>query len=67
VDVELERLSKHLSAMRERLLELLLAADLGDGVKVHGPRNPSLRLPNTLSIGLPGVEARVLLERVRGA
>lgn len=67
VDVELERLSKHLAAMRERLLELLMAADLGDGVKVHGPRNPSLRLPNTLSIGVPGVEARVLLERVRGA
>ncbi|CAM9277030.1 unnamed protein product [Ectocarpus fasciculatus] len=64
VDVELERLSKHLAAMRERLLGLLMAANLVDGVKVHGPRNPSLRLPNTLSIGLPGVEARVLLERL---
>lgn len=65
VDAELDRLSKHLAAMREHLLELLLAADLGEGVRVHGPRDPSLRLPNTLSIGIPGVEARVLLEKVR--
>lgn len=64
VDTELDQLSKHLAAMRERLLELLLAADLGEGVRVHGPRDPSLRLPNTLSIGIPGVEARVLLEKV---
>lgn len=64
VDVELARLSDHLAAMRARLLDILLAADLGEGVKVHGPRDPSLRLPNTLSIGIPGVEARVLLEKV---
>lgn len=50
--------------MRARLLAILLAAGLGEGVKVHGPRDPSLRLPNTLSVGIPGVEARVLLERV---
>ncbi len=66
VNVELDRLSKHLAAMRARLLDLLLEAGLGEGVKVHGPRDPSLRLPNTLSIGIPGVEARVLLERVSG-
>lgn len=66
VDVELEQLSEHLSAMRARLLEVLLAAGLGAGVKVHGPRDPSLRLPNTLSIGIPGLEARVLLEKVGG-
>lgn len=66
VDVELARLSDHLAAMRARLLDILLAADLGEGVKVHGPRDPSLRLPNTLSIGIPGVEARVLLEKVGG-
>eukprot|EP00903_Cladosiphon_okamuranus_P013005 g12134.t2 len=64
VNVELDQLSKHLAAMRARLLDILLAADLGEGVKVHGPRDPSLRLPNTLSIGIPGVEARVLLERL---
>lgn len=64
VDVELEQLAKHLAAMRERLLDVLLAADLGEGIKVHGPQDPSLRLPNTLSIGIPGVEARVLLEKV---
>lgn len=64
VDVELDRLSQHLAAMRARLLDILLAADLGEGVRVHGPRDQSLRLPNTLSIGIPGVEARLLLERV---
>lgn len=52
--------------MRARLLNALLKAGLGEGVKVHGPRDPSLRLPNTLSIGIPGLEARVLLERVGG-
>ena len=64
VDVELDQLSKHLAAMRERLLDVILAADLGEGVKVHGPRDSSLRLPNTLSIGIAGVEARALLEKV---
>lgn len=65
MDLELERLSKHLADMRARLLEHLEAADLGKGMLVHGPRDPSLRLPNTLSVGVPGLEARELLERVR--
>ncbi|CAM9215244.1 unnamed protein product, partial [Hapterophycus canaliculatus] len=65
VNAELEQLSKHLAAMRERLLELLSAAGLTlEGVKVHGPRHPRLRLPNTLSIGFPGIDARALLERL---
>lgn len=64
VNVELDKLSKHLAAMRARLVDVLLAANLGEGVKVHGPRDPSLRLPNTLSIGIPGIEARVLLDKV---
>lgn len=51
--------------MRTRLLEHLEAADLGKGMRVHGPRDPSMRLPNTLSVGVPGLEARELLERVR--
>lgn len=68
VDLELERLSKHLASMRARLLACLTANGsgvLGDGVKIHGPLDPALRLPNTLSIGVPGLEARVLLETVR--
>ncbi|CAM9194051.1 unnamed protein product [Scytosiphon promiscuus] len=65
VDAELDQLSKHLAAMRERLLELLLAAGLASqGVKVHGPSDPCMRLPNTLSIGFPGVDARILLDRL---
>lgn len=50
--------------MRARLLEHLQGASLGGGVRVHGPRDPLLRLPNTLSIGIPGLQARVLLDTV---
>lgn len=31
-------------------------------VQIHGPRDPALRLPNTLSIGVPGLEAHALVE-----
>ena len=51
--------------MRARLLEHLEAANMSKGMRVHGPRDPSMRLPNTLSVGVPGLEARELLERVR--
>lgn len=64
VNLELEQLSKHASGMRARLLKHLEEADLGEGVRVHGPQDPLLRLPNTLSIGIPGLQARVLLDTV---
>lgn len=50
--------------MRARLLELLVAGDLGEAMQIHGPRDAALRLPNTLSIGVPGLEARTVLEMV---
>lgn len=51
--------------MRERLLNNLQKADLRPGIRVHGPQDASLRLPNTLSIGIPGLNARALIEKVR--
>lgn len=52
--------------MRTLLLELLVSGGLGDGMRIHGPRDPALRLPNTLSIGVPGLEAHKLIDTVGG-
>lgn len=51
--------------MRAYLLKRLEATDLGREMRVHGPRDPSERLPNTLSVGITELDARELLERVR--
>lgn len=51
--------------MRERLLGRLMSTELGKRIHVHGPKDACLRLPNTLSLGVPGLEARLLLEKVR--
>jgi cysteine desulfurase len=51
----------HLEAMRARLLQRLQDL-LGDNmVRANGPEDPSLRLPNTLSVGLKGICGRDLL------
>lgn len=63
VELELEQLSKHMAAMRERLLERIKSS-LEQEVTVHGPTEPSLRLPNTLSIGVAGLDAHALLGKV---
>lgn len=62
--MELEKISEHMAMMRELLLERL-SSRWGKLLKVHGPRDPDMRLPNTLSIGLRGLDARTLLEGVR--
>jgi len=60
-------LSRHMEATRARLAQLLTEAlgdasqDTSGGVLIHGPADPELRLPNTLSIGLRGVRAAELL------
>lgn len=51
--------------MRERLLGRLMSTELGERIHVHGPKDACLRLPNTLSFGIPGLEARLLLEKAR--
>jgi len=52
----------HLKKMRDKLEELILARCPGAVVNGH----PEKRLPNTLSIGFPGIEANTLLSSVPG-
>jgi cysteine desulfurase len=56
----------HMTEMRSRLLERItsgLEDDIGQRniVRVNGPLNAEQRLPNTLSIGLKGVQSGKLL------
>lgn len=52
----------HLKKMRDKLEELIL--ERFPGAVVHG--HPEKRLPNTLSIGFPGIEANTLLSSADG-
>jgi cysteine desulfurase len=58
VHAELRHDIQRMTDLRDRLQELLLDA-IGDAV-VHG--HPIERLPNTLSISVPGIEGRKILE-----
>lgn len=51
--------------MRERLRERL-EKGFGGRLKIHGPRDPASRLPNTLSVGVSGLDARAFLDKVGG-
>jgi len=63
--------SKHMEAMRKRLL-LNLLQGLGEGgsgevtsiVRTNGPSDPKQRLPNTLSVGLKDIRSGVLLANI---
>ena len=59
---ELEQRSAHLRAMRDRLTERLAAAF--PDLVVHG--QDAERLPNTLYVALPSVDANRLLQRLDG-
>lgn len=68
---EQQLLTRHMRTMRDRLLERLQRglADAGfqsDLIKVNGPNDAGLRLPNTLSISVKGLKASVLLSSVQG-
>lgn len=54
----------HMEDMRSRLLNNLVAALGSDMVRTNGPEDPSLRLPNTLSVGLKGVNSGDLLASI---
>ena len=66
--------SKHMSAMRERLLLNLVKGLENDTsgqnggkstiVRTNGPSDPKQRLPNTLSVGLQGVRSGELLANI---
>lgn len=57
----IEGTQRHLAHLRDRLQELL-CADIGDGLTINAVNAP--RLPNTLSVNFPGVDAGRLLARV---
>ena len=61
---DLDRNSKHMEEMRNRLLGNL-KRHLGDEqVRPNGPTDSSLRLPNTLSVGIKGVQSGNLLKMI---
>ncbi len=59
---DLEKNVEHLRAMRDRLHDGLAARI--EEFKVNG--HPEFRLPNTLSVSFPGIEANTLLSEVSG-
>mmetsp|Transcript_29731 Transcript_29731/g.70661 ORF Transcript_29731/g.70661 Transcript_29731/m.70661 type:complete len:425 (+) Transcript_29731:170-1444(+) len=55
----------HMSRMRERLLtKLVNGIGKDEIVRVNGPSKPEQRLPNTLSVGLKGVQSGNLLAKI---
>lgn len=60
-NAEAESRAERWRRLRDRL-EVGLTAALGrESVLVHGPTEPSLRLPQTLNIGFPGLDGDALL------
>jgi len=57
---DLEKNNNHMRAMRDLLFEKLKAGI--PGLKLNG--HPDNRLPNTLSVGFPGVKADILLSKL---
>jgi cysteine desulfurase len=58
----LARNATHMKAMRYLLLRTLQDELGDDAVLPNGPQDPSLRLPNTLSVGLRGVHSGKLIQ-----
>lgn len=54
----------HMEAMRQRLLDNLTQQLGEDVVRPNGPSDSSKRLPNTLSVGLKGVQSGDLLAKI---
>lgn len=54
----------HMRRMRDRLQERLLSALPKAAVRINGPQNPDLGLPNTLSISIAGLNSYQLLTQL---
>jgi cysteine desulfurase len=72
VDAERERLPQYMEACTDELRRVLrreLGAygeeDEDDGVRFNGPADAARRLPNTVSVGIKGVSASVLLDALK--
>jgi cysteine desulfurase len=55
---------QHMQQMKARLRDGLLKAFPGRLVRVNGPADPALQLPNTLSISIKGLSAPSLLQQL---
>lgn len=55
---------QHMQQMKDRLQEGLLKAFPSKLVRVNGPADPALQLPNTLSISIKGLSAPSLLQQL---
>lgn len=61
VSRELPATAAHMAALRNSLEKQLLAGLPAGAARVNGPADPASRLPNTLSIGIAGIQASALL------
>jgi len=59
-----EKNAAHMEAMRERLLSNLREKLGDDMIRPNGPLDPTMRLPNTLSVGLRGIQSGNLLANI---
>jgi cysteine desulfurase len=62
---EEDALPSYMATLRDAMQRALVAelgGEDGAGVRVNGPANDADRLPNTLSVGVKGVSASVLLQ-----
>mmetsp|Transcript_6775 Transcript_6775/g.9762 ORF Transcript_6775/g.9762 Transcript_6775/m.9762 type:complete len:546 (-) Transcript_6775:62-1699(-) len=55
----------HMERMRSRLLQQLKEYIGNDVVRPNGPKDPTKRLPNTLSVGLCNIQSGELLKRIQ--
>lgn len=60
-----EKNAIHMENMRSRLLHNLTLALGEDIVRANGPKNASQRLPNTLSVGLRGIDSAEMLKKIQ--
>jgi cysteine desulfurase len=60
----LKRNASHMEAMRARLLQNLQDKLGASNIRANGPKDPTQRLPNTLSVGIDGVHSGQLLTSV---
>jgi cysteine desulfurase len=69
IDAEKDRLPKYMEACTDalrRVLELELGGyDGGTGIRFNGPVSKANRLPNTVSVGVKGTSAGVLLDSLK--
>ena len=61
VAAELPATAAHMAALRDSLQQQLLAGLPPGTARINGPSDAARRLPNTLSIGIAGIQASALL------